>query len=64
MSTPYIRPYLALFHGESAFLLNRDILLVSIILVQMEAAHSHPQVVRLHPVARRTYVQIVLGLHE
>ncbi len=55
-SPPSIRPYLALFHRESAFLLNRDILLVSIILVQMEAAHSHPQVVRLHPVARHTFM--------
>jgi hypothetical protein len=53
---PPIRPYLALFHRESAFLLNRDILLVSIVLVQMEAAYSHPQVVRLHPVARRTFM--------
>ncbi len=53
---PPIRPYLALFHRENAFLLNRDILLVSIVLVQMEAAHSHAQVVRLHPVARRTFM--------
>jgi hypothetical protein len=53
---PSIRPYLALFYRESAFLLNRDILLVSIVHVQMEAAHSHAQVVRLHPVARRTFI--------